>query len=111
MVIRDPIWMAIHLRLQRVVMFLVLSALMGLAVFSSVLLAYFDLDWHAIWPHLRAAWMPADDVLHDILLRGSALIGVLLMVVIYLVTALWWRDTGAVHRRGTRYLDERNRRD
>lgn len=110
MLTKDPIWTAMHLRLQRVVMFLVLSALMGLAVFSSVLLAYFDLDWHAIWPHLRAAWMPADDTLHDILLRGSAIIGMLLMVVMYLVAALWWSDSGSVHKRGTRYLDERDRR-
>lgn len=62
-----------HLRLQRVVMFLVLSMLMSLSVFAAVLLAYFDLNWRDIWLHLCAAWMPADDTLHDILLRGSAI--------------------------------------
>lgn len=107
---KDPILTAIRLRLQRLAMFLVLSALMGLVVFSAVLLMYFDQDWRDIWPHLRAAWMPADDILHDILLRGSAIIGVLVVIVIYLLTALWWRDTGAIHRRGTRLRDDRDRR-
>lgn len=107
MMVRDPIWTAMHLRLQRIVMFLVLSALMGLAVFAAVLLAYFDLNWRDIWLHLRAAWMPADDTLHDILLRGSALIGVLLTIVVHLVAALWWRGSGVVHKRGTRFIDDR----
>lgn len=104
---KDPILTSLHLHLQRLVMFLVLSALMSLAVFVAVLLGYFDLNWRDIWLHLRAAWMPADDTLHDILLRGSIIIGVLVTVVVYLTGALWWRDTGAVHRRGTRLLDNR----
>lgn len=104
---KDPILTAMQLRLQRLVVLLVLSVVVGLTIFSAVITQYFDLTWRDIWLHLRSAWPPADGALHELLLWGSAIIGVLVVIVIYLLTALWWRDTGAVHRRGTRLIDNR----
>jgi hypothetical protein len=107
MMTRDPILTSLHLLVQRIVMFLFLSVLMSLVVFSAMLLAYFDLDWGDILPHLRAAWPPALNQLYDILLRCASVIGTLLAVVTYLAAALWWRDAGTVHKRGTRFIDTR----
>lgn len=104
---RDPILTALHLLIQRVIMFLVLCLLMSASVFVTVLCTVFDRTWRDVWTHLRAAWPPAADDLHALLLWGSVVVGVLLTTIVYLLGALWWDDRSTVHRRGTRLIDNR----
>lgn len=105
---RDPIINAIHVVFGRVVTFFLLSVAGWLLMWLLVLMHGYQVrEWRALWHVTRRAWPPADDTTLALLWTGCGLIGVLTTVVVFLIVALWWRRSGDVHRRGTRFVDRR----
>lgn len=105
---RDPIFTAITVLIGRVAMFVFLSVAGWLLLWLLVLThAYQVQEWRPLWRITRQAWPPSDDTTLALLWTGCGLIGVLTTLVAFLVIALWWRKSGDVHRRGTRFIDRR----
>lgn len=107
----DPILHAIGVRIHRTVLFCALALLLGLGLWAWVLVAWYDVSAGDLWSTTVAA-VSTDDR-HStsvLLLRGCGLVGALFTAVLYLLVALWWRRSGDVHRRGTRFIDAREGR-
>lgn len=103
----DPILTAVGVGLRRIALFFFLIAGVWLGLWLWVLLGKYQLDWHEIEALTRAAWPPTSNLTTSLLFWGCCAIGVETTLVVYLVAALWWRRVGDVHRRGTKFLDER----
>jgi hypothetical protein len=105
----DPILSALGVRVRRVAIFVGLTPAIGLGLWLWLLLGKFDKDWQD-WRGLleltQTAWSGAD-LVGGLFLRGCLIISVQAMLVVYLGLALWWRRSGDVHRRGTRFIDRR----
>ena len=105
---RDPIFTAIAVFIGRVVMFVILSVAGWLLLWLLVLTHGYQVqEWRSLWRITREAWPPTHDTTLALLWTGCGLIGVLTTLVVFLIVALWWRKSGDVHRRGTRFIDRR----
>jgi hypothetical protein len=104
---RDPIFTAITVLIGRVAMFVLLSVAGWLLLWLLVLSESYGVAWRQWLPVTREAWPPAHDTTLALLWTGCGLIGVLTTLVVFLTVALWWRRSGDVHRRGTRFIDRR----
>jgi hypothetical protein len=104
----DPIVSALLLRIQRGVLFLLVALVVTLGLWGWVLLEWVDLAAGDLWSTTLAA-VDADQWHRTtaLILRGCGVIGVLATLVLYLLVALWWRRSGDVHRRGTKFIDRR----
>ena len=108
---RDPILNALKLRFERLVLFIILSALILLALWAWVLLGYFDLNLASIWRFTKDAFLTNEqNRVAALILRGCGIVGVLTSSVMFLFAALWWKRSGDVHRRGTQLIDARDGR-
>ena len=105
----DPILDELGVGVRRIGMFLFLtfSTWLCLWLWIWVLFHGYQLNWPAIARVTRAAWPPAADLTIALLFWGCCALGVETTLVVYLTVALWWRGRGDVHRRGTKFLDER----
>lgn len=107
----DPILNAIKVRFERLVLFIVLSALISLALWIWVLLGWFDFGFASAWQLTKEVYLIAEDGKSIVLiLRGCGVVGVLTTSVIFLLAALLWRKSGDVHRRGAQLIDARDGR-
>ena len=108
---RDPILNALKLRFERLVLFIVLSAVISLAIWTWVLLGWFDFGFASAWQLTKEAYIATEEVKSIVLIfRACGVIGVLTSLVSFLVAALWWRKSGDVHRRGAQIIDARDGR-
>ena len=107
----DPILNAIKVRFERLVLFIVLSALISLALWTWVLLGWFDFGFASAWKLTKEAYFTVEEGRSIVLIfRACGVIGTLTSLVIFLVAALWWRKSGDVHRRGAQFIDARDGR-
>jgi hypothetical protein len=107
----DPILHAIWLRIQRVLLFFGIAAGAWMALWLYVLMDCYSVAVADLLAMTRAAWPPAANATTALLWWGACAIGVLTTAVLYLLVALWWKRSGDVHRRGTRFIDARDGRD
>lgn len=108
----DPILSAIRLRIERFILFVVLSALISIILWAWALLGWFDVEFSSIWQLTKEAYSTIEEGKSIVLiLRGCGVIGILTTSVIFLITALWWRKSGDVHRRGSQFIDARDGRN
>lgn len=108
---RDPILNALKLRFERLVLFIVLSALISLAIWTWVLLGWFDFRFTSAWKLTKEAYLTIEEGESIVLIfRACGVIGVLITSITFLVAALWWRKSGDVHRRGAQFIDARDGR-
>lgn len=108
---RDPILNALKLRFERLILFIILSALISLALWAWLLLGWFEFELGNFWQLTKEACITSDEKKSSVLLfRGCVVIGVLSSSVAFLVAALWWRKSGDLHRRGAQFVDARDGR-
>lgn len=103
----DPILIRFRIWFDRTVLFVVLSAVIALAIWLYTLLVPFNVEGHNLLVWINAAWSPPQGVsLARVLVIGCLAIGLLTTVVLYLAAGLWWSKSGDVyHRRGARLDD------
>lgn len=101
----DPWAHAMHLFLSRLVQFLALSLLLGLAVWANLLHLVFEADWKTVATSTWAMWS-STDLMWRVILAQSLVIGTLLTA--WLFTWLLGRARlrrGERHHRGARVID------
>ena len=103
----DPWMHGLHLFFSRLVQFVLLSLLLGLAVWCGLLHWVFSADWRAVVTSIWAMWSSTDP-LWRVILAQCMVIGVLQSA--WLFTWLLSRSRlrrGERHHRGARVIDTR----
>jgi hypothetical protein len=98
----DPIIDLLALFLKRLVLFLILTALIGLALWLWILMAEFDVAFHDLGVWWHEGWTPVSHKLPVVMLRGALTIGFLTTGVVYLLIGKWWKKRGDVYHRGAK---------
>ena len=105
---RDPLLHHFSMLLRRTLIFIVLSLAQSLAL------------WLWLWPHfydvsvldaarfLGAAWPVTLDSFYSVQAAGMLWVGCADTAILYLLLGRWWwRRADVMHRRGSRFIDER----
>lgn len=103
----DPIMNALGVRARRAALFLLLTGAIWLGLWSLVMVRAYDVLWTELHLVALQSWPPASNITLALLWWGCCVIAVQGTTIVYLVIALWWRKSGDVHRRGTRFIDRR----
>lgn len=99
----DPIISLFIIVLRRVLIFAVLSVLLGLLIWYWLLTSKFDVDASGLLIWVRVAWHPIGSKVPAVFLYGALTIGTLTTTVIYLLIGRWWKKRANVtQHRGAR---------
>ncbi len=104
----DPIAQALAVRVQRALVFFLITVVLWVAVFWAVMAWKIGFSSPGeVWDLWCRSWPPAENLTLELVFVGTGIIGLLLTVVVYQALALGWQQRGAVHRRGTNFIDQR----
>jgi hypothetical protein len=103
----DPIAQALAVRVQRVLVFFLITVVSWIGAFWGVSWIIGLSSPGEVWNLWRMSWPPAGNLTLELIFGGTGIIGLLSTVVVYQALALWWQQRGAVHQRGARFIDQR----
>lgn len=104
----DPVIGSILIGIRRVVLFVVVSLVIGSSLWLTMLVRGYQATFSNLWPWTVGVWDGHGDFFATALFYGSYALGFLLVVVMFLLAALWWRGRGdTLHRRGPQIVDGR----
>lgn len=104
MKVHDPKLNRVWLIINRTLLFVALSFVIGLALWLYVLFVPFDIQGRNLLIWVQAAWAPPEgQSLARVIAYGCLIIGLLTTSLMYLVAVIRWSKNSAVqHRRGAR---------
>jgi hypothetical protein len=104
----DPIIDAFAITVRRVLLFIIFAAAISITLWCLLLAHAWGIGLRGWWPSTVAVWSGRVDFIHSFTFYHCIATGPLVMIVIYLTAAIWWRRHGEVHhRRGSRFNDDR----
>jgi|GEM_PF-3806929 ABC-type phosphate transport system permease subunit len=99
----DPIISQFVMALRRILIFIVLSILIALFVWSWLLKSKFGVHNKELLDWMSVAWPPEENKIAAVFLYGSLTIGILMTTIIYLWIGRWWNKRANVtQHRGAR---------
>lgn len=104
----DPILNAVSVFFRRLSLFVWHVVLLAAALWSWLILGWFDRPYTELWGYTKAAFAPsADPTPLPVLFWMCAVIAFLAVAVVFLLAALWWKRKGSIHHRGAKFVDAR----
>lgn len=103
----DPVLNAISVFFRRLSLFVWHVVLLTAALWSGLILWWFDRPYTELWPYTKAAFVPSERpelAAYFFLCAGNAFLAV---AVVSLLIALWWKRKGSIHHRGAKFVDAR----
>ena len=105
----DPVIGSILVGTRRVVLFVVASLFIGSGLWLTTLIRGYQATFGNLWPWTVGVWDGRGDFFATALFYGCYTLGFLVVAVMFLLAALWWRGRGdTLHRRGPQIIDGRS---
>ena len=105
---QDPILNVIGVVINRIILFLLLGASFGTGLWLTMLIVGYQATFSELWSISKSLLQGRQPFIATAVFYGCYTLGFLVVAVMFLLAALWWRGRGdTLHRRGPQIIDGR----